>query len=56
MPARHEAGEISCEQLEWSVGRRPERPPAGTIACHTRRSLLVAFADEAEALKSFDAA
>jgi hypothetical protein len=26
-----------CELREWSVGRRPERPPAGTIACHTRR-------------------
>ena len=27
----------SCELREWSVRRRPERPPAGTIACHTRR-------------------
>jgi hypothetical protein len=34
----HEAGENNCELREWSVGRRPERPPAGTIACHTRRS------------------
>ena len=35
----HEAGENTCELREWSVRvrRRPERPPAGTIACPTRR-------------------
>ena len=27
-----------CDLREWSVGRRPERPPAGTIACPIRRS------------------
>jgi hypothetical protein len=26
----------SSELREWSVRRRPERPPAGTIACHTK--------------------
>jgi hypothetical protein len=26
----------ACELQEWSVRRRPERPPAGMIACHTR--------------------
>jgi hypothetical protein len=38
-PARHESGENTCELREWLIQcrRRPERPPAGTIACPTRR-------------------
>jgi hypothetical protein len=35
----HEAKEKACEPREWPIQfrRRPERPPLGTIACHTRR-------------------